>query len=128
VNEEVRDAFLNLQILRVSVWEQTEMCRVLLEGGRRSRASPLPLRSDHCGGSEAARRLSLQSSGTAVRHCISVLQSSGTAVVAEKFSRTVAIMHSSCTSDTSTLETYYSDFIARPLCTQNCLKYVKIQY
>jgi len=39
-----------------------------------------------------------------------------------------AKIDSSCTSDTSTLETYYSNFIARQLYTQKCLKYKKIQY
>jgi len=34
----------------------------------------------------------------------------------------------SCTSDTSTLETYYSNFIAMLLYVQKCLMYKKIQY
>jgi len=33
-----------------------------------------------------------------------------------------------CDSGTSTHETYYSNFIARPLYTQKCLKYIKCQY
>jgi len=40
----------------------------------------------------------------------------------------VAILNSFCTSATSTLETYYSNFIARQLYAQKCLKYNKIQY
>jgi len=39
-----------------------------------------------------------------------------------------AIIYSSCTSGTSTLEPYHSNFIARQLYAQNCLKYRKIQY
>jgi len=35
---------------------------------------------------------------------------------------------SSCTSDTATLETYYSNFIARQLYAQKYLKYTKIKY
>jgi len=38
------------------------------------------------------------------------------------------IIDYSCTSDTSTLETYYSNFIVRQLYAQKCLKYRKIQY
>jgi len=34
----------------------------------------------------------------------------------------------SCDSNNSTLETYYSNFIARQLYEQNCLKYGKSQY
>jgi len=37
-----------------------------------------------------------------------------------------AIIDSSGTSGTSTLETYYSNFIARQLYAQKCLKYRKI--
>jgi len=35
----------------------------------------------------------------------------------------LAIIDSSCTSGTSTLDTYYSNFIARQLYAQKCLKY-----
>jgi len=40
----------------------------------------------------------------------------------------VAIIDSSCTSGTPTLVTYHSNFIARDLYAQKCLKYRKIQY
>jgi len=39
-----------------------------------------------------------------------------------------AIIYSSCTSGTSTLATYYSNFMARHLYAQKCLKYRKMQY
>jgi len=40
----------------------------------------------------------------------------------------VAIIDSACDSGTSTLVTYYSNFIARQLYAQKCMKYRKIQY
>jgi len=40
----------------------------------------------------------------------------------------VACIDTSCDSGTSTLETYYSNFIARQLYAQKCLKYRKSQY
>jgi len=39
-----------------------------------------------------------------------------------------AIIDSSCTSGTSTLETYYSNCISMLLYAQKCLRYRKIQY
>jgi len=38
-----------------------------------------------------------------------------------------AIIDSSCTSGTSTLETYFSNVIARQLYAQKCLKYRKVK-
>jgi len=39
-----------------------------------------------------------------------------------------AYIDTSCDSGTATLETYYSNFIARQLYAQKCLKYMNIQY